>query len=174
MKRIFLILAVIILAVIFETSVFPLFFSRTNVPDLILIFLVSGVAVFGFQSVWIWGIIAGFILDLFSFRKIGVSILSFTIFSYSMSFFSRRIVLGEKIGGILLSSLFIILMTISNNFWINAVSSGFKFEIISDSKTFVPWEMIWKIAFDLGLFHLIVHILKNQKKSINNNLFLRK
>lgn len=172
MKKIFLILAIIILAVILETSVLPLLFSGGNIPDLTLVLLVSGVAVFGFQSVWIWGIAAGFILDIFSFRKIGTSIFSFAIFSYSISFFSRRLIFEEKIGGVFSSSVFIVLMTIFNNIWINLASFGFKFEKILNVKALISWEIIWKSVLNLILFYLFVILLKKQKKKINsNNLF---
>lgn len=172
MKKIFLILAIIILAVILETSVLPVCFSSGNVPDLVLVFLVSSVAVFGFQAVWIWGIIAGFILDIFSFRKVGTSIFSFAIFSYSMSFFSRRLVFGEKIDGIFSSSIFVVFMTIFNNIWINFASFGFKFEKMLNIETLISWQIIWKLILNLILFYLLVGLLRKQKRKNNaNNLF---
>jgi rod shape-determining protein MreD len=175
MKKIFLILAIIILAVILETSVLPVCFSGGSIPDLTLVLLVAGVAVFGFQSVWIWGIIAGFILDIFSFRKIGISIFSFVIFSYSISFFSRRLVFGEKTGGIFASTSFVVLMTIVNNAWQKLASSGFKLEKILSFEALISWEMIWKALFNLILFYVIVILLKKQKRKIGaNNLFYGK
>jgi len=169
MKKFFLILAVIILAVILETSVLPVCFSKGNIPDLVLVSLVSSVAVFGFQAVWIWGIIAGFILDIFSFRKIGTSIFSFAIFSYSISFFSKRLVFGEKIGGFFFSSIFVVLMTIFNSVWINLASFGFKFEKILNVEALISREIIWKAAFNIILFHLLVILMKKQKRKINAN-----
>lgn len=172
MKKIILTLAIIILAVILETSVLPLCFSEGSVPDLTLILLVSGIAVFGFQAVWIWGIIAGFILDIFSFSKIGVNIFSFAISTYSVSFFSRRLVFGEKMGGIFSSAIFVVLMTIFNNAWINLSSLGFEFKKILNIEAFISLGVIWKIIFNLILFYLFIVLLKKQKKKLNaKNLF---
>ena len=172
MRKIFLFLAVIVLAVILETSVLPLCFSRGSAPDLVLVLLVSGVAVFGFQAIWIWGIVAGFIFDIFSFNKIGVNIFSFAIFSYSISFFSRRLVFGEKMGGIFSSAIFVVLMTIFNNAWTNFASLGFKFEKLLNVEAFVSWGIICKAVFNLILFYFFVILIKKQKKRMNaNNLF---
>lgn len=164
------------LAVILQTSIFPLCFSSGNIPDLVLILLISGVAVLGFQSIWIWIIISGIILDLFSFRAVGVNVISFIIFSYAVSFFSRRLILGEKIGGVLTSGFFVVFMTFFHNLWIQSANSDFELEKI--------WKVLASFGLDFGfktilniiLFFIFILLFKKIKRnsSRSSNLFSEK
>lgn len=163
MKKNIFIFLVAILAVILQTSVLPLCFSEGSVPDIALVFLVSGVSVFGFNAIWPWAVILGMILDVFSFRRIGTDAFSFIFFSYCVSFFSRRLILGEKTGGILLGIFFVSLMTFFHNLWIKAVDFGLKFEEIWNISVIFSENIAWKIIFNAALFFLFVLILKAVK-----------
>ncbi|MFA5777700.1 MAG: rod shape-determining protein MreD [Parcubacteria group bacterium] len=176
MKKNIFILLIIILTVIFQTSVIPLCFSERNIPDFVLIEMVSAVAVFGFQLTWIWVIIAGIILDLFSFSALGFNVFPFIFFSYATSFFSRRLILGEKIGGILVGTIFVFLMTFLNNFWIQLIGAGFKFQKIQEINGFFLESTGWKMILNLILFFLCILFFKRIKKKLSpsNNLLLEK
>ncbi|MFH0969583.1 MAG: rod shape-determining protein MreD [Patescibacteria group bacterium] len=171
-KKLFIFL-VIFLAVIFQISVFPLFFSRNNIPDLALIILVSSVAVLGFQQVLVWAVISGFIFDIFSFSRIGVNIFSFVLFSYAISFFSRRMILGEKSGGILMGAIFVSFMTFFYRLWAIFNELGLNFQEIWKMKTEFLEGMGWKIIFNLILFFLSILFLKRIRNKISpkNNIY---
>jgi rod shape-determining protein MreD len=174
MRKGALILGIIFLAVIFETSILPLFFPGKIAPDLILISLIASVIVFGFPAVWIWAVVAGFILDIFSFRRIGVSVLSFMTFCYAISFFSRRLLFGEKTGGILAGIVFVTIATFFHNLWIYSASAQFKFQDIWGIKLAFLEIIGWKIIFNIILFFISLLILKyiKNKNSRSNNLLL--
>lgn len=176
MKKIFFIFLIILLAVIFQTSILPLCFSARNIPDVVLILTISAVAVFGFQAVWVWAIISGFILDIFSFSKIGINIFSFAIFSYCVSFFSRRTILGEKNGGILIGAVFILIATFLHNAWIQISDMNFNLQEAWGAKL-VFWDSVgWKIILNLASFFIFILILKKIKRKIfpSNKLFTGK
>ena len=173
MKKRFLIFLLIILAIIFQTSIFPLFFSRDNIPDFVLALTVSSVAVFGFQSMWIWVIISGFLLDIFSFSKLGTNIFSFIVFSYMVSFFSRRLILGEKSGGIIVGIIFISVITFLNNLWVKFAEVGFR----PGFDNFLPErEIFWRIISNIIIFFVFVLIFKRILKKVlpSNNLIIGK
>ena len=162
------------LAVVFQASVLPLGFSSMNIPDLILIMLVSGVAIFGIQSMWTWIIVSGIILDLFSFRIIGTNVVSFMIFSYAVSFFSRRLILGEKTGGVLISGTFIMFMTFFQNIWVQLVSFNFELEKIWGIIASWGWDIIFKAVLNLILFFIFILLFKRMKNKLSQskNLFV--
>lgn len=174
MKKNLTILAIIFLAAIFQTSIMPLFFSKGNIPDVVLVILVSAVAVFGFPAVWVWAIFSGFVMDIFSFGKIGSNVLSFMLYCYFVSFFSRRIILGEKIGGILAGTVFVSIMTVFYNIFIYIFNYGFKFQEMWGIKFIFLENMLWKIIFNLILFFISLVVLKHieRKFSPSNNLLL--
>lgn len=170
-KRELIILVIVFLAVIFQVSFFPLFFSIKNIPDFVLISLLSLAIVFGFKNVWVWVIIAGLALDLFSFEKIGVSVVSLIFSCYIVSFFSRRVLLGEKIGGIFTGMLLVSVITFVNNFWLVLADAGFQFQSIWTAKLFFINWIGWKLVFNLILFFVILLVFKKVYKrnySANN------
>ncbi len=173
-KKEAIILIVIFLAVIFQMSFFPLFFSIENIPDFISISLVSLVVIFGFQNVWVWGIIAGLVMDIFSFEKIGISIISLIVSCYIASFFSRRVLLGEKLGGILTGILLVLVITFFNNSWLILADIGFWFQEIWRVRIFFFDGILWKFIFNLILFLILLLILKKlyKKKSSAKNLII--
>jgi rod shape-determining protein MreD len=172
-KRIFIFL-IIILAVIFQASIFSVFFSAKNISDLLLIFVVSSVAVFGFQSIWIWVIISGIILDLFSFRIVGTNVISFMLFSYAVSFFSRRLILGEKTGGILISGIFVMAVTFFQNSWIQLANFNFELKRVWEVLAFSGWSLVFKAVLNIILFLILILLFKKMKKRSlqNKNLFI--
>jgi len=176
MKKNISIFLAIILVVILQTSILPLCFSEKIIPDLVLVALVSWVSVFGFQYVWIWAIISGIVLDLFSFTAVGSNVFSFIFFSYCTSFFSKRLILGEKIGGILVGVFFISLATFFHNLWMQLISVGFKLQKIWEIKIFLLESASWKIIFNLILFFVFILIFKGIRNKFypSNNLLLGK
>lgn len=173
-KKELIILVIVFLAVIFQVSFFPLFFSVKNIPDFVLISLLSLAVVFGFRNVWIWGILAGLVLDIFSFEKIGVSVISLIFSCYIVSFFSRRVLLGEKVGGIFTGTLLVSVITFVNNSWLVLADAGFRFQSIWTSRSFFVNWIGWKLVFNLILFFVILLVFKRvyKRNYSANNLIL--
>lgn len=170
-KKELIILVIVFLAVIFQVSFFPLFFSVKNIPDFVLVSLLSLAVVFGFKNVWVWGIIAGLVLDIFSFGKIGVSVISLVFSCYFVSFFSRRVLLGEKLGGIFTGILLVSIITFANNLWLVLADAGFQLHSIWKTRLFFVNWIGWRLVFNLVLFFVILLIFKKMYKrsySANN------
>ncbi|MDO8529509.1 MAG: rod shape-determining protein MreD [bacterium] len=168
MKRVIIISLFIITAVIFETSVFPLFFSSGNAPDLVAIFLISATIVFGFRHVWLITIAAGFILDIFSYSRIGVNVIAFIAFCYLASFFSRRLLLEEKIEGIAVGSFLILVETFFYEIWVFSANMGFKINDFRGLKYVLLEGIGWKLLFNLILFFVSLLFFKRLEKAYSS------
>lgn len=164
MKKTALIFLIIFFAVIAETSFFPVLWKNLSVPDLVLVLAVSGVAVFGFNSVWVWALASGIILDLFYLGKVGANSASFMIFSYGTSFFSRRLILGENTGGVLIGIGFISFMTVSNSLWLVLANSGFNFGFMGHLDVLFFERLAWKSALNTIIYFVLIMVFKRLKK----------
>lgn len=96
MKKFLSALAIILLLVIFQTSLLAPWFGDYFYPDLLLVFVVSVVAIFGFQSTWSWIVLGGLIMDLFAYSRIGTHVIIFMLSAYAISFVSRRFSIGDR------------------------------------------------------------------------------
>jgi rod shape-determining protein MreD len=102
MKKFLLIWSVILLLIIFQTSLLAPWFADYFYPDLILIAVISAVVVFGFQAVWIWVVVAGATMDVLAYSRIGTHVIIFSLVAYAVSFISRRFSVGDRGVGIVL------------------------------------------------------------------------
>lgn len=172
MKKEIVILIFIFLAIIFQISFMPLFFSSNNVPDFVLVCFVSFSIIFGFQSTWIWAIVIGLLLDFFSFEKVGSNVISFILSCYVVSFFSKRVLLGEKLGGAIAGIFLIFILTFFNNFWTIFSDNGFDFWEIWKAKNFFLNSFLWKFSFNLIIFFVSLFFVKKfqKKKYLAGNI----
>jgi rod shape-determining protein MreD len=88
---------VVLLAVIFQVSVMPIFFPSGAIPDLIIILLVFFTAEAGFERVWKGAIFFGLIADIVFFALLGTNAVSFLIIAYVTELAARRFLAGQKI-----------------------------------------------------------------------------
>ena len=100
-----------LLAVLFQISFVPAFFSGIRTPGIILALAISWTVISGFSKIYAWLIFMAVLLDIFSYQRIGISPIFFIIVSYSVSFFSRRFLLDHKIWGVLILIIFISIST---------------------------------------------------------------
>lgn len=164
MKKVLIISFFVIAAAIFETSILPLFFSAGNVPNLVAVFLISATIVFGFRNIWLLAVATGLILDIFSYSRIGVNAAAFLSFSYLASFFSRRLLLEEKIEGIASGSFLILFETFFYGIWVFSANMGFKINDFHGLKYVLLESIGWKLLFNLILFFASLLFFKHLDK----------
>lgn len=104
------------LAVLFQISFVPAFFSGIRTPGIILALAISWTVISGFSKIYIWLIFMAVLLDIFSYQRVGVNPVFFVLVSYSVSFFSRRFLVDHKIWGILILIVFISISTVAYYF----------------------------------------------------------
>jgi len=101
MKKFLLIWSIILLAVIFQTSLLAPWFADYFYPDLMLVFVILAVVNFGFHGTWIWAVLAGFTMDIFAYSIPGTHVIIFSLAAYAVSFISWRFSVADKGLGII-------------------------------------------------------------------------
>jgi rod shape-determining protein MreD len=167
--KIWIITIGIIFLAILETSFFPIIFFNKAEVNIMLVLVVVLTVVFGFSNIWVWSVFSGLILDAFSYVPFGTNVIAFLLFCYTVSFFSRRLLLGEKTGGIFVGILLVSLMTIFYSFWIIWVQSDFYFLAIFKSFSKILNNSLWNIIWNLFSFLILLIIFKK----INKKYFRR-
>lgn len=94
-KKIFRFLVVFSLAVAQISLFAPITGGKSNV-SLALMVVVAWTIVAGFEEVWKWVLLLGFLIDLSFFDAVGTNIMIFILVSYFVSFFSRRFMVENK------------------------------------------------------------------------------
>lgn len=168
MKKILAVLFFVIAAVIFETSILPLFFSKGTVPSLVAILLISATIVFGFRTMWMLAALAGFILDIFSYSRVGVNAAAFLVFCYLASFFSRRLLLEEKLEGIAAGSFLVAIETFFYGLWVFSANSGFRIDDFHGLNYILLESVGWKLPFNLILFFASLLFFKRLEKNFSS------
>ena len=111
MKKKFVYLLILMIAIIIQTSVLPVILSPNITGDIVLMTVLVLSILDGFSVFMSWAIIAGILYDLASYSKIGEHAIIFLLVVYFVSFFSRRLSLDVKGVGRLLFLVFIIVAT---------------------------------------------------------------
>lgn len=112
MKKRFLYLLILIVAIIIQTSVLPVVSSPNTAGDIVLMVILALSVLDGFSAFIIWAIIAGILYDLASYSTIGEHAIIFLLVIYFVSFFSRRLSLEIKGIGRVLFFAFVIVATL--------------------------------------------------------------
>jgi rod shape-determining protein MreD len=164
MERKIVRLIIILLAVIIQISFLPAIFSAFQVPQIVLMLVIAWTIIAGFRNILPWIIMAGFFLDLLSFKTIGLSITVFVLVAYFVSFFSRRFLVESRGWGALVMAFFIFFSTVFyyffNNFFANLLlsanllTSGFWKSFI-----FFQKDVAAQIFFNLLLFFACFFLL---------------
>jgi cell shape-determining protein MreD len=93
------------LVVIFQISFLNIVFSHIFLNALLAV-AIALTLTRGFFVAWPWVICLGIIFDIFSANVVGVTPIVLIVFSYGISFLSRRFLLENKTSGILIAMLF--------------------------------------------------------------------
>lgn len=94
-----------------QTSIFPAFFSGKFVPQVMLTLAMALTIILGFSGSLPWVIASGFFLDLFSYARVGESIIVLVLAAYLVSFFSRRFLVESKGWSFIIMFLFVLAAT---------------------------------------------------------------
>jgi rod shape-determining protein MreD len=163
-------LGIIFLAILIQISFLPVLFSANEVPNIILLLVISWAVIMGFDNILIWAIIIGVAADLIFFRAVGTSVIFFIVIAYSISFVSRRFLVENKNLGFLIIAFFIVFSTIFYGFlniFINSrlienFRGSFGTQLILLQKS-----ILIQIAFNLLLFPLCYFPLVRLEKYLS-------
>lgn len=110
--------AALSVALVAQTSIFPVFFSGFSIPQITLMLVLVWTVREGFIRMLPWIIAAGFFLDLVSYAPVGTAIAFFVLAAYAASFFSRRFLVERENWGALAALFFIIIITVSRRLFL--------------------------------------------------------
>ena len=89
-------LFILLLAIWAQTSLLPNIFPQNVIPEIVLILIIFWVTQRGFNNTWQEAILAGFLLDIFSFAPFGTNILALTVVIFGISFLSKRFLVSQS------------------------------------------------------------------------------
>ncbi len=169
-QKILLVIIFILLAVM-QVSLFPNLLPYQITPDLVLIVIIIWVAKQGLKKVWLWSIIAGFILDIFTFRLIGINILALFIIACGVGSLAKRFLTAQKTTAFLVILGFVEVGTIVNFFLLNIFTLKNSFFSLNNflESLFNPTILAWKLLYNAGLFIIIFWLINKIEKTFHLN-----
>jgi len=172
MKNFLLRISVIFLIIFLQVNFLNLIFLENRLVNLSILAVISWVIVSGFEKMWIWIVLLGFLNDIFLTQKIGPSILFFILFAYLISFVARRFIIERRFSGFLLVIFFILMGNVWGRFF------DFLFSGVEVSKEIVPYMknyfIDWKGFIGTNIyagicFFLIYSLINKVEKYIARN-----
>jgi rod shape-determining protein MreD len=167
LKKRLIYFAVVLLALIIQVSVLPVFFSYQNIPQIMLMLVIAGTIIFGFHRVLPWVIFGGILLDLISYQRVGLSVILFVLVSYFVSFISRRFLVENKNWGFLIMIFFIAVATAFGRiylFVINFMGNNWK-SVVENYSKFLGAIFIVTVYNAIIFFILFMLIKKKEEAS---------
>jgi len=170
MKKFLLRISLVFLIVFLQINFLNLLFSQNYTFNISVLVIIAWLIVAGFEKTWKWIIFLGFLNDIFMGNRIGLNILFFIIFAYTLSFISRRFIIERRFSGFLLVVIFIlsglalseIFSAISNNYFhLSDVWSDLKNDLFSWKKT------LWSNILALICFYFIYELINRMEKHIS-------
>ena len=111
MKKKFIYIIIILLAIILQTSALPLIFNINATGDVVLMAILAWSVIDGFSVFLGWAITAGILYDFAAYSTVGEHVLIFLLVVYFVSFFSRRFPTDLKGIGLILFIIFVVIAT---------------------------------------------------------------
>jgi len=169
------------LLVIMQVSLLPNFFAAQRIPDLVLIVLIFFSTRRGFSEVWGMALMAGILMDIFSFSPLGVNILSFLLVVLVASFLAQRFLVAYSTWKFITLIFLVIVGTAINDFAIVILMKIFSSlkNIGGSSFPFFASDLGFKILNNSLIFIVIYWPLKKfenlknvygQKLTLRNNV----
>jgi rod shape-determining protein MreD len=171
MKKKFLYLLVIFIALILQTATVAVFFGERNAVDLVLMLALAWAIIDGFGAFFFWAIAIGILYDLAAFTPVGVHVLIFLAVIYMVSFFSRRLSIDHKGTGAGIIFVFIIVATFISQGILGILSHADFLTVKEFFKIFVSIKWFAVQIFFNSVFFILAFILVNWVKkyfAINN------
>lgn len=157
--------ASLFILVILQISFLPGFFASDVAPNLILIILIFLAARQGFSAVWLKTIVAGLLLDLFSFYPAGINVISFLAAILMTSLLARRFLVTAAAWRFLVLILLVIIGTSVNDFIVAILAKVFWGN--HGLAGIFSWEFGMKALNNALVFSLIYWPLKKYEKLKN-------
>lgn len=112
MKKKFIYIIIILVAIIVQTSVFPAILNINAAGDAVLMAILACSVIDGFSAFLGWAITAGILYDLAAHATVGEHVIIFLPVVYFVSFFSRRFPTDLKGIGLILFIMFVVVATL--------------------------------------------------------------
>jgi rod shape-determining protein MreD len=168
MKKRLVYIFILLVTLIWQTSIAPVIFTGHAIGDAVLMAVLAWSILDGFYAFFGWSIIAGIFYDLMTYAIIGEHVLIFLAVVYFVSFFSRRLTLEFKGIGFLLFFVFVVAATllshvIKNSFVLLDIQT-----IHSYIDLFGPIKLlILQVIYNEILFFFWLFLLKKIKNFFN-------
>ncbi|MDX9913280.1 MAG: hypothetical protein RBS77_01740 [Candidatus Moranbacteria bacterium] len=172
MKNFLLRISIIFLIIFFQLNFLNLIFLENRLVNLSILAVISWVIASGFEKIWIWIVLLGFLNDIFLAQKIGPNILFFISFAYLISFVSRRFIIERRFSGFLLVIFFILMGNVWGSFFDFLFSGAdISAEIVSYMKNyFINWKDFIGTNIYAGIcFYFIYNLINRVEKYIARN-----
>lgn len=108
----------ILLAVVFQISVLPIFSLGGIIPDLALVLVVLWVVQEGFDGAFSKVLTLSILVDLFNFHTVGMMTISFVLIAFGVSSFSKRFLVAHKTWRFSMLAVTVFAATLINNFFV--------------------------------------------------------
>lgn len=152
--RHFLIIFILVLAVILQTTIVPFLSIQGATPNLILVFALILTLLGGFKAVWFYVFLGGLFLDIFSGLPFGLISISLVGASYFIDWLSNNVFSGlkfsVKIGLLALGFL-------AFHFFLNILIRFFHLETVFGFK-YLLWSVIYNLVIAILIFNGIKKI----------------
>ena len=112
MKKKFIYIIIILVAIISQTSLFPAILNNSAAGDAVLMAILAWSVLDGFSAFLAWAITAGILYDLAAKATVGEHVIIFLLVVYFVSFFSRRFPTDLKGIGLILFIIFVVVATL--------------------------------------------------------------
>lgn len=169
MSKKLIIFLIIVLACIFQVSVFPGVFSWNNGPDLLLLLVIYWTIKEGFEGTLGRNILVGVLADLVNFRPVGTYLAIFLLVSFLVSSVSKRFLIVAGIWRVFTLTATIIVATLAERFLLEAIFSIATYFNRSDIGTvpapFLSLVSLEQIFLNLLFFPLVYFFLKKIERS---------
>lgn len=101
-------ISVVLFIIFLQINFFNLIFLQDQSINLAMLMIISWIIIRGFEKMWLWVVILGFLSDIFLGGRVGIHVVFFILFAYFISFISRRFIIERRFSGFALVMIFIL------------------------------------------------------------------
>ena len=173
MMQKFSIFCIIFLVAILQVSFLPNFLAGNSVPDAVLMIVLIWAIRFDFNRVF-WRIIfSGLVMDLMLFKSIGFNVLIFMTIVFLVSSISKRFLVSQFAGRLLVITLMIVSATFLNQFLIMLINKIFMY-LNEYQMNFIAWNLdienkiFWNLIF-FSVLYIPLNKIENIVSGTNDN-----
>ena len=154
-----LLFTTLLLASAVQISLFPNIFFGKPVPEIILILVIFWASQKGFEKIWKQTVLAGFVLDVFCIKPIGLNVISLSLCAFVSNSLAKRFLTSQKTIGFFMIMTFVILGTLINIFVLDFVAKAFEFSLKNAFEALMldikRGDFFWKLAINSIFFAIL-------------------